>query len=180
MGFPKRLFDFIPMLGASFGLGTLGVLQGLIASSVLSHHSTLFPQVSAWLLFIVGCFNCAAGIFLREKAKKTRALFKWEREADVLPTIAKSVTYDWSTDYAEKLAESKRAHSANQFGASQASSIYSSPSTTLNSHSHSTLHREPTVVPGARFGGFSFGKQAELEREGNPKISRPIDMVRSG
>lgn len=31
-----------------------------IACGVLSHYSDLFPQVSSWLLFTVGCMNMLA------------------------------------------------------------------------------------------------------------------------
>lgn len=58
VGFPRRLFeDFIPVLGPAFGLGALGVFQALIGAQVLSHYCELFPQVSSWLLFIIGCLN---------------------------------------------------------------------------------------------------------------------------
>lgn len=36
------------------------MLTDSIASSVLSHYSDLFPQVSSWFLFSVGCLNMLA------------------------------------------------------------------------------------------------------------------------
>lgn len=84
LGFPKSLFtNYIPMLGPAYGLGCLGVLQTLIASGVLSHHCSLFAQVAGWLLFIVAMANVLAGIFMREKAKSKRSLFKWENYEDL-------------------------------------------------------------------------------------------------
>jgi hypothetical protein len=34
-----------------------------IGAQVLSHYCELFPQVSSWLLFIIGCFNIIAVSF---------------------------------------------------------------------------------------------------------------------
>lgn len=84
IGFPKVLFvNYIPMLGPEYGLGFLGVLQTLIASGVLSHACGLFAQVSAWLLFMVAMGNILVGIFLRDKAKVRRNVFKWENYEDL-------------------------------------------------------------------------------------------------
>ena len=49
-----------------------------ISASVLSHYSDLFPQVAAWLLFIVGCLNIIAGLVFRQGAKEKRLIFSWE------------------------------------------------------------------------------------------------------
>jgi hypothetical protein len=183
------------MLGPAYGLGTLGVLQALIASSVLSHHSALFPQIAAWLLFVVAVGNVLAGIFLRQKAKAQRALFKWEdtEEEDVFPVgggggggeKAKApiqLAYDWSADYAARLRGGDRDAGAS---APEHTTTQRNPSTASSSSLYSsTVHSqygngaEPKVIPGARFGGFSFGKQADLERDAHPKISRPFEIVR--
>lgn len=75
-----------------------------IGAQVLSHYCDLFPQVSSWLLFIVGCFNILVvscrftfrckcyvqdwhwsiqGIFLREGAKEKRLIFSWENASSL-------------------------------------------------------------------------------------------------
>ncbi|EIW73472.1 hypothetical protein TREMEDRAFT_67381 [Tremella mesenterica DSM 1558] len=104
IGFPKRLFEeFIPILGPAHGVGCLGVFEALIGAQVLSHYCDLFPQVSSWLLFIIGCLNMVAGIIFRSSAKQN---------------------------------------------------------------------------PGARFGGFGFGKQGEKQAaERGFKISRPLESL---
>lgn len=142
IGYPDRLFiTFIPTLGPSHGLGTLGVMQAFIAASVLSHHCSLFPQVSAWMLFVIGVFDALVGIFMREKAKSTRAIFRWER-AEEKETKGPAGGYDWYADYQAKRSASPESN-----------------------------YSQPSVVPGAKFGGFAFGKAAE---EDGIKISRPM------
>ncbi|KLT46300.1 hypothetical protein CC85DRAFT_234914, partial [Cutaneotrichosporon oleaginosum] len=85
IGFPAAFFaNIIPMLGEEYGLGCLGVLQALIASSVLAHHCRRFAQVFAWLLFIVAMINVLVGIFFRDKAKQHRAM-SWENAAELTP-----------------------------------------------------------------------------------------------
>ncbi|KAK4686137.1 hypothetical protein P7C73_g3994, partial [Tremellales sp. Uapishka_1] len=97
VGFPKRLFEeYMPVLGPAHGLGVLGIFQALqvfvicfpssllihiprsIGTQVLSHYCELFPQVSSWLLFIIGCLNVLAGMIFRQESKSKRLIFSWE------------------------------------------------------------------------------------------------------
>lgn len=39
------------------GVGILGAMQCLVAANILSKYVESFEQVTAWLLFIVGCLN---------------------------------------------------------------------------------------------------------------------------
>lgn len=53
-----RFFEsYFPVLGRSFGVGALGVIQCLLGAAVLSHHVDDFALVSAFLVFSVGCLN---------------------------------------------------------------------------------------------------------------------------
>lgn len=90
IGWPAAFFDrFFPVLGRDFGVGALGVIQCLIGASVLSHHVTMFPLVTTFLLFSVGCLNILVGLMFREKVKERRNILGWrERRKDVLPTVA--------------------------------------------------------------------------------------------
>ncbi|KAI6137108.1 hypothetical protein F5141DRAFT_1209428 [Pisolithus sp. B1] len=90
IGWPAAFFDrFFPVLGRDFGVGALGVMQCLIGASVLSHYVRVFPLVTAFLLFSVGCLNILVGLMFREKVKDKRNILGWrERRKDVLPTVA--------------------------------------------------------------------------------------------
>ena len=58
IGWPMSFFQrFFPVLGQDFGLGALGIFQGLIGAAVLSHHVDDFSLVSAFFLFAIACIN---------------------------------------------------------------------------------------------------------------------------
>lgn len=58
IGWPMSFFQrFFPVLGQDFGLGALGIFQGLIGAAVLSHHVDDFSLVSAFFLFAIACVN---------------------------------------------------------------------------------------------------------------------------
>ncbi|ODN84124.1 hypothetical protein L202_00134 [Cryptococcus amylolentus CBS 6039] len=163
IGWPRRLFEYyIPSLGPAYGLGCLGVFQALIGAQVLSHYCDLFPQVSSWILFIVGCLNILIGIFLREKAKEKRLIFSWENVSSLTPQTRMAATaWDMVTE--------KRKPSAKD------------PETDLARH-NTTASDTPLLpnrtTPGAKFGGFGFGKQGEkAAAERGWKISRPTDAL---
>ncbi|TCD63166.1 hypothetical protein EIP91_005894 [Steccherinum ochraceum] len=79
---PMAFFDrFFPVLGRNFGLGPLGIFQGLIAASILSHHVDDFTLVAAFFLFSLGCVNMFLGLLFREKAKSKRSLRAHKEEA---------------------------------------------------------------------------------------------------
>jgi len=88
IGWPMVFFEhFFPVLGPSFGLGALGIFQGLIGASILSHHVDKFSLVSAFFLFAIGCLNMFLGLIFCESAKEKRSLTSWRSESKaVLPT----------------------------------------------------------------------------------------------
>ncbi|EIN07072.1 hypothetical protein PUNSTDRAFT_114571 [Punctularia strigosozonata HHB-11173 SS5] len=79
--------SYFPVLGPAFGLGALGIFQGLIGATILSHHVDDFTLVAAFFLFSVGCLNMFLGLIFREKAKEKRSIRVWKGEKkSVLPT----------------------------------------------------------------------------------------------
>ncbi|BGP33091.1 hypothetical protein JCM10296v2_004880 [Rhodotorula toruloides] len=65
---------FFPPFGEEYGVGVLGAVQVFIACQVLSHWTTGWVQVSAWLLFLVGIFNFLAGLAFGSRLKVLRSL----------------------------------------------------------------------------------------------------------
>lgn len=88
ISWPMSFFDrFFPVLGSQFGLGALGIFQGLIATQILSHHVDDFTLVAAFFLFAVGCLNMLLGLIFRQGAKVKRSIRGWrEEKKGVLPT----------------------------------------------------------------------------------------------
>ncbi|KAF8623329.1 hypothetical protein AX15_006407 [Amanita polypyramis BW_CC] len=138
VGWPIKFFDrYFPVLGSNFGLGPLGIFQGLIATQILSHHVDDFTLVSAFFLFAIGCLNMLLGLIFRESAKEKRSITSWRAESKGIlpqttgpdapkrillagkggsaPFIArslstnteKSVGYGWSTDHKPELGSFK-------------------------------------------------------------------------
>lgn len=89
LGWPAAFFDhYFPVLGSNFGVGALGVMQCLIGASVLSHFVKVFPLVSAFFLFSVGCLNILIGLIFREHVKSTRSILSFrDRAEDVLSSL---------------------------------------------------------------------------------------------
>ncbi|WVF70843.1 hypothetical protein IAT40_005637 [Kwoniella sp. CBS 6097] len=192
IGIPRRLFEeWIPILGPAHGLGPLGVFQALIGAQVLSHYCDLFPQVASWLLFIVGCFNILAGIFLRAGAKRKRLIFSWENVSSLTPQTRMAATA-WDI-----VKEAKSSRSGSPAAAPAASTFEDSHSRKTSHHdthasapglsrsksasSDTPLLPENSTAPGARFGGFGFGRQGEkvaVERGWN--ISKPSEVLPLG
>ncbi|KAI0929335.1 hypothetical protein AcV5_006630 [Taiwanofungus camphoratus] len=87
IGWPAAFFDrFFPVLGSTFGLGALGIIQGLIGATILSHHVDDFTLVTGFFLFALACLNMLLGLVFREKAKAQRSITSWREEAKgVLP-----------------------------------------------------------------------------------------------
>jgi len=81
------IFDrYFPVLSSSFGLGALGIFQGLIGAAILSHHVDEFSLVAAFFLFSLGCVNMFLGLW-REGLKERRSITKWRSDSRaVLPT----------------------------------------------------------------------------------------------
>jgi len=92
LGWPMKFFDrFFPVLGSEFGLGPLGIFQGLIATQILSHYVDDYTLVSAFFLFSIGCLNMFLGLVFRESAKDKRSILSWRAEAKgVLPKTTDS------------------------------------------------------------------------------------------
>ncbi|KAF9449598.1 hypothetical protein P691DRAFT_702962 [Macrolepiota fuliginosa MF-IS2] len=88
ISWPMKFFDrYFPVLGSEFGLGALGIFQGLISTQILSHHVDDFSLVSAFFLFALGCLNMLLGLIFRESAKPKRSITSWRTESKgVLPT----------------------------------------------------------------------------------------------
>jgi len=88
IGWPAQFFNrYFPILGRDFGLGALGIIQGLLGAAVLSHHVDKFSLASAFFLFSVSCLNMLLGIAFRERAKSIRSIRAHkEAKKDVLPT----------------------------------------------------------------------------------------------
>ncbi|KAI0063324.1 hypothetical protein BV25DRAFT_1907100 [Artomyces pyxidatus] len=111
LGWPQSFFNrFFPVLGSDFGLGALGVMQGLIGAAILSHHVDDFALVSAFFLFVVGCLNIFFGLIFRQHAKSKRSITSWREQAKgVLP------------------APVQRAASAASAAASLSSTVFGTP-----------------------------------------------------
>ncbi|KAK8865857.1 hypothetical protein IAR55_001005 [Kwoniella newhampshirensis] len=170
IGKPRRLFEeFIPIVGPAHGLGGLGVFQALIGAQVLSHYCKLFPQVTSWLLFIIGCFNMLAGIFLRAGAKKKRLIFSWENVSSLTPQTRMAATaWDMVTE-----KKSRSETPTNGVDGDKAALSRSATGT-----SDAPLLPQNSTAPGARFGGFGFGRQGEKSAaERGWKISKPADAL---
>jgi len=87
ISWPMSFFDrFFPVLGSQFGLGSLGIFQGLIGAAILSHHVDEFALVAAFFLFSVACLNMTLGLIFREHAKPKRSIRVW-RAGDSAGTL---------------------------------------------------------------------------------------------
>lgn len=106
IGWPSSFFDrFFPVLGRDFGLGALGIFQGLIGAAVLSHHVDDFALVSAFFLFAIACLNMLIGLIFRAGAKHKRSLMAWRDEKkSVLPRNATGSTWRSQADDVESVA----------------------------------------------------------------------------
>ncbi|KAJ7175824.1 hypothetical protein C8R46DRAFT_1079642 [Mycena filopes] len=87
-GWPSEFFrQFFPILGPDFGLGALGIIQGLLGAAILSHHVDEFSLVAAFFLFAIACLNMLAGLIFRQSAKSKRSITSWREHAkNALPT----------------------------------------------------------------------------------------------
>lgn len=143
IGWPSAFFDrFFPVLGTGFGLGALGIFQGLIGAAVLSQHVDDFTLVSAFFLFVLGCINMFLGLLFRESAKSRRSITSWREEAKgVLPT----------TDLRSNL-------DLNRSGSS--GSGQSSTSSTICDEKTRGVSEFGAVRNGSR-AGYGFGRQGE-------------------
>ncbi|GAA5937000.1 hypothetical protein JCM3775_001922 [Rhodotorula graminis] len=65
---------FFPPFGNEYGVGVLGAVQVFVGAQVLSHYTTGWVQVSAWLLFLVGILDLLVGLALGSRAKVLRSL----------------------------------------------------------------------------------------------------------
>ncbi|RSH91025.1 hypothetical protein EHS25_010201 [Saitozyma podzolica] len=174
VGIPRKFFEnFMPVLGPAHGLGCLGVFQCLIGAQVLSHYCDLFPQVSSWLLFIIGGLNIVAGVVLRAKAKERQLIFSWENVSSLTPQTRMAATaWDMVTEK-RQASQASHSHSASQ-GMTEVplerSATQASDSPLLPSGVGQTMSE--------RFAGFGFGRQGEKKAaERGWKISRPMESL---
>ncbi|KAG9318752.1 hypothetical protein JVU11DRAFT_851 [Chiua virens] len=159
LGWPAAFFDrFFPVLGTQFGLGALGIFQGLIGASVLSQHVDDFTLVAAFFLFVIGCLNMLLGLIFRESAKERRSIRAWRAgPQDTLPT---------HTSPTSILNRSDTGTTGRTFNSS---TVYEEKS------------REPTEFSAARSAsraGYGFGRQGE--KAAGMKgflISKPLETL---
>lgn len=106
IGWPSSFFShYFPVLGPDFGLGALGIFQGLIGAAILSHHVDDFALVSAFFLFALGCLNMLIGLIFRAGAKHKRSLMAWRDEKkSVLPRNTTGSTWRSQGDDVESVA----------------------------------------------------------------------------
>ncbi|KIM62037.1 hypothetical protein SCLCIDRAFT_1215375 [Scleroderma citrinum Foug A] len=133
VGWPASFFDrFFPVLGTGFGLGALGIFQGLIGAAVLSQHVDDFAFVAAFLLFVVGCMNMLLGLIFRESAKDRRSITSWrDGNNDVLPThlppaanLNRSGTASSAQSYMSSTVCDEKARDLAEFGAARGRAGY--------------------------------------------------------
>ncbi|KAG6334518.1 hypothetical protein ID866_4571 [Astraeus odoratus] len=156
VGWPATFFDrFFPVLGTDFGLGALGIFQGLIGAAVLSQHVDDFTFVAAFFLFVLGCINMLLGLIFRESAKDRRSITAWRNEdRNVLPTHS-------------SVANLNRSATASSAQSSMSSTVYDEKARDL-----------------AEFGaargraGYGFGRQGEKAAAMKGfLISKPIESL---
>ncbi|KAG1728622.1 uncharacterized protein EDB91DRAFT_1313618 [Suillus paluster] len=134
IGWPSSFFDrFFPVLGSGFGLGALGIFQGLIGAAVLSQHVDDFTLVSAFFLFVLGCINMFIGLIFRESAKSRRSITSWREDAkNVLPTtnqppvshlnLNRSASSSSGQSFTSSTMNEEKSSDLGEFGAGRSSS----------------------------------------------------------
>jgi len=148
-GWPTPFFDrFFPVLGSNFGLGPLGIFQGLISTQILSHHVDDFTLVAAFFLFVLGCINMLLGLIFRESAKRYRSITTWREGAKtVLPaTLEKRPMFLSSTPVI-----------SNPFA--QPDHSFGGPQVTVVRHETSASETPSWTSTGKV--GYGFGRQGE-------------------
>jgi len=163
IGFPSSFFNrYFPILGKSFGLGPLGLIQMLIGAAILSHFVNTFTLVSAFFLFSLGCVNVLVGLIFRESAKSKRSISSWrEHGKSVIPTHVAGMEVDLKgppPTFISKLYTGGTASSADSMGSK---GKYTGAESTQD-----------------RFAGFGFGRQGE--KAAGLKgylISKPVESL---
>ncbi|KIJ69198.1 hypothetical protein HYDPIDRAFT_123409 [Hydnomerulius pinastri MD-312] len=131
VGWPAAFFDrFFPVLGTSFGLGALGIFQGLIGAAVLSQHVDDFTLVAAFFLFVVGCMNMLLGLIFRESAKERRSITAWrDGPKDVLPShlppaanLNRSASSTSGQSFTSSTVYEEKSRDLSEFGAARSGS----------------------------------------------------------
>lgn len=114
------------------------------------------------------------GIFLRAGAKRKRTIFSWENVS--------SLYASGNLDRAEtRTPQTRMAATAwDMVSEKRAAAASSVPdlSRSASQHSDTPLIPENATAPGARFGGFGFGRQGEKAAAAKGfKISRPLESL---
>ncbi|KAF8136668.1 hypothetical protein EV363DRAFT_1447025 [Boletus edulis] len=131
LGWPAAFFDrFFPVLGTQFGLGALGIFQGLIGASVLSQHVDDFTLVAAFFLFIIGCINMLLGLIFRESVKERRSITAWRAgPQNTLPThlppaahLNRAGTSSSGRSFASSTVYEDKSRDLPEFGAARSAS----------------------------------------------------------
>ncbi|CED82549.1 hypothetical protein [Phaffia rhodozyma] len=90
---------YLPPLGPAYGLATLGFTELFVSTAILSHHVSLFAQISAWILFVIGCANFCLG-YIGSRVKAQRQIFSFENLSTLTPqTSAAYGTYQVGRAY---------------------------------------------------------------------------------
>lgn len=149
-GWPAPFFDrFFPVLGTNFGLGPLGIFQGLISTQILSHHVDDFTLVSAFFLFVLGCINMLLGLIFRESAKTYRSFKIWKEDAKgILPS---------SFDSKRPMILTSSSVISNPFAHKEQS--FAGPQVTVVRHDTSASDA-PSWTSTSKV-GYGFGRQGE-------------------
>jgi len=158
LGWPAAFFNrFFPVLGSQFGLGALGIFQGLIGASVLSQHVDDFTLVAAFFLFVIGCLNMLLGLVFRESAKQRRSIKAWRAgPQDTLPThlppaanLNRSATSSTGQSFASSTVYEEKGRDLAEFGAARSASR----------------------------AGYGFGRQGEKAAGMKGYISKPLETL---
>ncbi|KAG8908954.1 hypothetical protein FRB99_000057 [Tulasnella sp. 403] len=160
LGWPERFFvQFLPILGPDFGVGILGGIQWVTAASILSHHVDVFPLVSAWFLFALGCINIILGLAFRSGLKIDRSLttFREAKARELLPGPLGQAAPHF------KILETS------------ASSIFGSVD---EKRSVSPKSPEGSTKSSTRYQAFGFGRQGEKYAAANANMNRTVSNMR--
>ncbi|KAF5373704.1 hypothetical protein D9758_000955 [Tetrapyrgos nigripes] len=152
---PMPFFDrFFPVLGTNFGLGALGIFQGLIGAQILSHHVDDFTLVAGFFVFSIGCLNMLLGLIFRESAKQRRSLRAWRDQGkEILPTAN-------ATDKGAVFVNVSPAFVSRSLSGTTYNSEKAAPVLEFG-HWNKRASADSTDGPVKPYPGYGFGRQGE-------------------
>ncbi|BGP25560.1 hypothetical protein JCM10295v2_004488 [Rhodotorula toruloides] len=118
---------FFPPFGEEYGVGVLGAVQVFIACQVLSHWTTGWVQVSAWLLFLVGIFNFLAGLAFGSRLTVLRSLSQDSTTPSAKRRLRLAAEPRSPSIYVEHDNGVAHSHAYEQFGAAPSASKADKP-----------------------------------------------------